>query len=477
MSGIEIERKFLMRPCAVKCFLKSHNIAYRKIAIEQYYLPPRDGQYLRCRMADDDYFETIKSGEGLVRQEQEHQISKEEFEAKRSQHTGNVIAKDRFVFVYDGTLYELDRFAKSLKGLYFLEVEFDSTEQASSFVLPGIFDKLVVAEVTTDGRFNNASLCHNVILPSLDKKSDTDQLQDQFAHFDTVSSVLKTVIVRYLEEAQRHNIRLQGADKDEDPEYLHLFRVTLRKTRALMEEFADYFEPKWLEECQKHFALLMKDTSERRDVDVMIKQIALYRTMQSKKLQKGLDVVEELLQNKQMILDQKIVAVSKSTILDEEIVLFDRAQCFLENASEPIVLVAMRIVHNRLKQIIKDGKKIGPKSDDKVYHVLRIEYKKLRYVIETMKPLIAENRYIMAIKRLKKMQILLGECHDSHVQRQYLAFLAKDQSLQHPKTQEALKKIDTMLYDINLQRRRAFHHTFKLFLKHSKKFKNLFEIC
>ena len=100
MKEFEIERKFLLKPCSPKRFLYSAGLEYRKYFMQQYYLPEQEEGYIRYRRRDEEFFKTIKSGEGMVRKESEHLVSKEEFDSHLESHIGKVIEKERFVFLY-----------------------------------------------------------------------------------------------------------------------------------------------------------------------------------------------------------------------------------------------------------------------------------------------------------------------------------------------------------------------------------------
>ncbi|MEA3419234.1 MAG: CHAD domain-containing protein [Campylobacterota bacterium] len=492
MTEVEIEKKFLLQPCAPKRFLKSHEIDYHKYVIQQYYLAPVNGQYVRYRRKDSLFFKTIKSGEGMVREEHESQVSGEEFLEHLDGHIGRLIEKERFVFEYGSMTYELDRFKKSLKGLCYLEIEFSDEAQAHEFILPKIFERLVIAEVTEDKRFNNASLSHLETIPSLD--TDLDRLLRSVERavtlkpkgdapaiepFESTSCALRTVIHGFIHQLKENREALCRGD--EDPEILHQFRIAMRRLRALLGEFDNYFETSWLDGHQEILSRLMKETGAKRDVDVTLETMSVYRALLPRKMKKGLDPVKAFLIYRRDNLREKVAVLADSDRLQDEISAFEKIQrddnVFRSEASQPIVLSAMRVLNKRLKRITKEGRKIGPDTDDKAYHKLRIQFKKLRYLIEAMEPLIDRSKYQKVIKMIKKMQTILGNYHDCQIQRFDLALLAKETELQQKETQKALKRVQKVIKGMEEKERKAYRKGFKSFMEHEEILEYLFEVC
>lgn len=158
MAELEIERKFLLEPIRVECFLKINGFSYEVLEIEQFYIE-RKGKLGRIRKVNDKYYLTLKKGEGLVREEYESEIEQSVFE--------NILAKDkpvgslnklRYKVPIDSYEYEVDEFKGNLNGLVMLEVEFDSEAEARSFKLNEKFKKLVLAEVTGKVAFLNETI-------------------------------------------------------------------------------------------------------------------------------------------------------------------------------------------------------------------------------------------------------------------------------------------------------------------------------
>jgi len=173
MKNLEIEKKFLLTPCSIKRFLKEQKLNYRVKEIEQFYLPSKEFNSERYRKIDDRYIHTQKKGAGLVRKEYEIEISKAEYQAKKRLNRGGVIKKRRYIVEIDNLIYELDAFGGALKGLNFLEIEFKDLKEAKDFKIADIFKDIVIAEVTNDFNFTNASISKSMKIPRLNQYRDT----------------------------------------------------------------------------------------------------------------------------------------------------------------------------------------------------------------------------------------------------------------------------------------------------------------
>ena len=110
------------------------------------------------------FVHTIKSGSGLVRREQERDISQTAFEAAWPRTRGRRLEKTRWRIPQDGVVWEVDLFGGNsdlgLKdgGLVLLEAEAADPEQARRLRPPPWLAEVVEREVTEDPAFTNAEI-------------------------------------------------------------------------------------------------------------------------------------------------------------------------------------------------------------------------------------------------------------------------------------------------------------------------------
>ena len=152
MSGMEIERKFLVRGNDYK------SRAHKSFRIKQGYICSEKGRTVRVRTRDDQAFLTIKGPSydgGLGRYEFEKEISMEEAEELFKLCAGGFIDKTRFLVACGKHTFEVDEFYGDNEGLVMAEVELSDADEP--------YEKLdfIGKEVTGDKRYYNAHLLKN----------------------------------------------------------------------------------------------------------------------------------------------------------------------------------------------------------------------------------------------------------------------------------------------------------------------------
>ena len=175
-----------------------------------------------------------------------------------------------------------------------------------------------------------------------------------------------------------------------------------------------------------------------------------------------------------------MLALGENELLQYEIasMMKPRIQQFFseEVTTQPIVISAMQIVDRQTEKIVKKGKRLDSHSEEKAYHKLRIQYKKLRYFIEAMQSLIEREEYKEVMKLIKKMQAILGEFHDYQVQRTLLLALGTDRRLQKKKTKKTITLLIKKIVKLEEQQEKKFRKKFTIMEKCEKRLRRLFEV-
>lgn len=144
---MEIERKYLMTE------LPFDISGMKKTEMEQSYISffPT----IRLRKEDSLYFLTTKGRGDLAHEELELEISKEEYIKLQEKVEGNIIKKTRYYIpLMHDLVGEFDVYHEDLAGLFTIEVEFSSIEEANSFQAPDWFGM----DVTYEKKYKNACL-------------------------------------------------------------------------------------------------------------------------------------------------------------------------------------------------------------------------------------------------------------------------------------------------------------------------------
>ena len=152
MSGLEIERKFLVKKGGAykrSAFSSSH--------IQQGYIPA-DGATVRISVRDDKAFLTIKSRSnngGLSRYEFEKEITLDEARHLLQLCRGGVIDKHRYLVQSGDHVFEIDEFHGNNDGLVMAEVELRN--ETENYEKPDFLGP----EVTGDPHFYNSNMLAN----------------------------------------------------------------------------------------------------------------------------------------------------------------------------------------------------------------------------------------------------------------------------------------------------------------------------
>jgi len=147
---MEIERKFLAEA-------PPDLGGYACSEIEQGYLAlagPERGAEVRLRKRGDELTLTVKSAGGQVREEEEIELDRDEFERLWALTEGRRLAKRRYLIPHGELTIELDVYSGDLDGLRVAEVEFDDERAASEFEPPDWFG----SEVTGKDEYLNETL-------------------------------------------------------------------------------------------------------------------------------------------------------------------------------------------------------------------------------------------------------------------------------------------------------------------------------
>lgn len=147
--GVEIERKFLVKK------LPDNLDQYESVDIDQSYIQSEDDE-LRVRQEGDKFYSTRKSGEGLVREEDQEEISQEEYQ-KLADSSDRQVKKRRYKIPVEGGTIELDIYGDDLEGHAVAEIEFSDPEAALNFSPPDWLED----EVTGLSEYTNAELAEN----------------------------------------------------------------------------------------------------------------------------------------------------------------------------------------------------------------------------------------------------------------------------------------------------------------------------
>jgi CHAD domain-containing protein len=149
------------------------------------------------------------------------------------------------------------------------------------------------------------------------------------------------------------------------------------------------------------------------------------------------------------------------------------------NAGRPVIDLARERIFKRYRRIVKSGKRILTNSEDEMLHALRIECKKLRYLLEFFASLFPAKETNQLIGQLKKLQTNLGDFNDLCVQQAYLLDIATELPADCDDSRRTLLAVGSLVGTLDVEKSRvkeAFAQTFTGFASRANRqlFKALF---
>jgi CHAD domain-containing protein len=216
-------------------------------------------------------------------------------------------------------------------------------------------------------------------------------------------------------------INERGVLKDLDPEFLHDFRVAVRRTRALLGRFSELLNPHVLEAFSSEFRWLGQATGKKRDLDVFLIKLEELKARRIVDEIEDLEPLIRLLRNRQKEDGLKLAEVMSSPRFRELFSAWDNAlnsgSSFQSDRADELVFdLASPRIWKVYRRILKKGTRLSASAEPPLLHSLRIECKKLRYLLEFFKSLYSAPLMSGLISDLKGLQDILGDFNDSHVQ-------------------------------------------------------------
>lgn len=105
----------------------------------------------------------------------------------------------------------------------------------------------------------------------------------------------RRIIVGYFHEMMSHK---EGAREGSNIEFVHDMRVTSRRLRAAMDNFADCFEPEQFKKLYKQVKIITQIMGSVRDLDVLIRRFKTELISLSQAEQKDIESLIEHLQDR-----------------------------------------------------------------------------------------------------------------------------------------------------------------------------------
>jgi len=234
-----------------------------------------------------------------------------------------------------------------------------------------------------------------------------------------IGEALQKIFIQFAEVMKRNEA---GIRKDIDIEFLHDFRVAVRRTRSLMSQAKSIIPAREGAYFKIKFADLQKKTNNLRDLDVFLLKEQPFKKILPVSLKKSLDSLFDDIRQQRRNAQQNVAELLVSKEYREmmkEWSHFLRAGQLLSHpeAKTPVVRFAKKVIRKRLKRVLLEMNNliIGSPQDGQI-HALRIEAKKLRYLLEFFSSIFPVQEMNEIVDHLKGVQDLLGSYNDLVIQ-------------------------------------------------------------
>lgn len=242
-----------------------------------------------------------------------------------------------------------------------------------------------------------------------------------------------------------------GIIADLDTEFLHDYRVALRKIRSVLSLFRGVFDPDQTVRLKARVSALMTPTGRLRDLDVYLLEREQFEDLLPEGLSGGLDAMFDLFAAERATAQARLAKHLQSGRYAREIEalrkIFSGGKALRRGARADIPShdLACKLIWKRYRTICRMASDIGAHTEDAEIHQLRIHCKKLRYLMEFFGPAFPADAFAPLLKSLKKLQDSLGLFNDYSVQQASLRAFVTDLGDHQPHGIEIAQSVGALI--------------------------------
>ena len=294
----------------------------------------------------------------------------------------------------------------------------------------------------------------------------------------TAEEALKKILLRLLEILQQNTA---GSIRGRDTEFMHDFRVSIRKTRSALTQINNVLPQGIITKYNKFFSGLGKLTNPVRDLDVFQIKLENYQHDLGKAEQGHLQPFRDYLAQSRDEAQKNFISTLNSPEYRQSINEWreylespEPTKPPLDNTEKAIYKLADALIWNMYQLALEVGNAITDDSEAEELHELRKTCKKLRYLMEFFQSLYPADKIFELIQALKGLQDNLGEHNDLEVHQGIIKKFNKKSS--EAETKKACRKLIKLLKHRQIKTRRRFAKRFAEFSSpgNQEEFRDLF---
>lgn len=260
----------------------------------------------------------------------------------------------------------------------------------------------------------------------------------------------------FLDEAQAALPRL--ADPD-DTEGLHDFRVALRRLRSVLRSYRDTLSGSVPKKLARRLRRLAGATNPGRDAEVQLEWLAEAGRQLSWGRRPGLAWLAERLEEQKQeaygAIHEGLAAdfAELAAALRRRLSVYEVSLLSAGEAAPTFASETARILDRQAEELAAHLALVESEDDVEEAHEARIAGKRLRYLLDPLSAELPEADKL--VKRLKKLQDLLGELHDAHVLEETLEGAVEEAAAERARHLFALTLAGATASELRAARRRA----------------------
>lgn len=287
------------------------------------------------------------------------------------------------------------------------------------------------------------------------------------------SQLRADVVVKWLLHLQLLEMEKNeaGVCLDSDPEYLHDFRVAVRRSRTLLSQAQGVLPRRIISRFGKQFAWLGDITGPARDIDVHLITFENNKQSLPEHTRVVLAPLYQLMHRHELLERDRLIKHLGSNRYRKLKLDWGRYLCgdppgrtTLVFATTPSGDYFMHCIKRLRRRAIRKGNRISSESPPDALHTLRKTCKKLRYMYEFSGNL--DSSVKTSIQALKNLQDNLGKYHDAVVQevglRQFICTMERETGIT-PATLKAINALAASLAKKQDRMRAGFAKKYRKF--------------
>ena len=216
----------------------------------------------------------------------------------------------------------------------------------------------------------------------------------------------------------------RGIEADLDTEFLHDYRIALRRIRSLFDAFKPLFDERTAGLLKADLKWLNEITGDRRDLDVFLHQFPSLRRATPRRYAAALEQLRDFIVTEREIAQSRLVTELTGERYDvfrqDWRAVLERQRLAGSGHDRPVIEAAGASIWKTYRRIRKQVRAPHTTEAIALLHVLRKDCKKLRYQLESFGTVFPPRRVKRAVAELKHLQDTLGAVCDLSVQQAFL---------------------------------------------------------